>query len=396
MKNAMKIILGVSLFILIAILLGRVTPIPTIYSDFMSLYHALSGWQQGYSFYDFTTQQALMFETTHLPKPDFKIELYPYFPYPPWYLAGTFFLAWLPFAWAYRTWLIINLGMLALSALLITSTQTREKRIWAVAAYILYFPAVGLFAVGNYTLPVLLGTAIFLYAVKREDAPLSALGLALLTFKPHIGILLALFGYGWLWTQKATFAIRARWMTLAAGLFLAMLGWLIEPNWISGLFNAIYTWQTASYIQTCTYCSSPANIIMRLIRSEAGMLSSSFLSILLFVVAAGLVWIQRKKIFSSIQKTMAIAAALTAVVLPYMVNYDYVILLIPLTVAFFLYQDRPHRIFVAALYILPWIGIFIGRAGNIFITLTGVALFAFFLFVDKPKGIYSLNVKEKN
>ncbi len=235
MKKVIKITTGLILFILLAVLIGRFLPVPTFHSDFMSLYHALSGWQQGHSFYDFKTQQALMFETTEFSKPDFKIELYPYFPYPPWYVIGTFFLAWLPFDWAYRTWLLINLGMLALVALLMTPQEDIKKRINAIAAYILYFPAVGLFVVGNYTLPVLLGTALFLYAVKKEDAPLTALGLALLTFKPHIGILIALFGYGWLWSQKATFAIRTRWMTLLAGLLLAALGWLIEPNWISGL-----------------------------------------------------------------------------------------------------------------------------------------------------------------
>ena len=385
MKNAVKIALGVILFILVAILLGRVLPVPAFYSDFMSLYHAVAGWQQGHSFYDFGTQQSMMFETTRIAKPDFDIELYPYFPYPPWYLIGTFFLGWLSFEWAYRTWLIINVGILALSALLVTANEKREIKTGAIIAFILYFPAVGLYVIGNYTLPVLVGAALLLYAARKEDAPLSALGIALMTFKPHIGILLGLFGYGWMWMQNAPFARRARWVTPLAGIILAALGWLLEPNWISGLYNAMYTWQTSSYIQTCTYCSSPANLIMRFLGTEAGMLSSSLPSILLFALAAILVWLRRKFAFSDLEKTIAVAAALTAVVLPYMVNYDYVILLIPLTIAFVRYKNRLQRIFIAFLYLLPWVGIVIGRAGSVYITLTGVALFFFLLFVREPE-----------
>lgn len=380
MKNAVKIVIGIILFVLIAILLGRVLPVPVFYSDFMSLYHAVSGWQQGHSFYDFKTQQTLMFETTRIAKPDFDIELYPYFPYPPWYLIGTFFLGWLSFEWAYRTWLILNVGMLMLSAMLVTANEKREVKIGAILAFIFYFPAVGLYVIGNYTLPVLVGAALLLYAARKEDAPLSVLGIVLMTFKPHIGIFLGLFGYGWLWTQKALFARQARWMTPLAGIILAAFGWILEPNWVSGLYQAMYTWQTANYIQTCTYCSSPANLIMRFIGTEAGMLSSSLPSLLLFLLAASLVWLRRKSVFSDLEKTIAVAAVLTAVVLPYMVNYDYVILLIPLTIAFLRYQNRQQRIFIAFLYILPWIGIVIGRASSVYITLTGVALFVFFLF----------------
>ena len=46
--------------------------------------------------------------------------------------------------------------------------------------------------VGNYTLPVLLGSSLFIYAANKKDASLIAISLALMTFKPHIGFFMAL------------------------------------------------------------------------------------------------------------------------------------------------------------------------------------------------------------
>jgi len=127
-----KILAQVILFFLLAIALGGILLLPALRSDFMSLYHALTGWRAGASFYDFAVQHKLILQTA----PGISIEQYPYFPYPPWYGGAFFFLAFLPFDWAYRTWTIINLGMLALSAHLLTANQDKRTRLLALIAFI--------------------------------------------------------------------------------------------------------------------------------------------------------------------------------------------------------------------------------------------------------------------
>ncbi len=382
MAKYLKIVAGIVLFVVFAILMGRFLPTPVFYSDFMCLYHALLAWSKGFSFYDFAQQQKLMFETTQFSQPQFNIQLFQYFPYPPWYAGFTFFLLWLPYDWAYHTWTIINVGLLVLSANLLSARQNPRIRPLAVAAAIFYFPSLGLIVVGNYTLPVLLGGALFIYAARKEESILAAVGIALMTFKPHIGIFMALFAFGWLWLQKTVFARNARWMSIIAGLILGLIGFMIEPQWIISFPRSIYLFQTSSYMHACTYCISLSNILMGLVNSQANPNSSGLLSLLLLAIALILVWLRRTDVFSSVEKMMSVAVALTAVGLSYMVHYDFVILLIPLLLLFFREKNSKARFLYILLYLLPWLRIFSDLTGNIILTLTGIAIFARLLLPD--------------
>jgi hypothetical protein len=112
------------------------------------------------------------------------------------------------------------------------------------------------------------------------------------------------------------------------------------------------------------------------------MLPSTVVSLVIFGLAGVLIWVRRQQIFTSVEKMMGMAVNFTAVALPYMVNYDYVILLIPLTFALIHYRNRIARLVILLIYILPWVGIIFGRAGNIIQPISGVALFVMFLFSD--------------
>ncbi len=372
MFRFVKIFASTLLFVLLAIALGGVLPQPALRSDFMSLYHALAGWRAGASFYDFAAQYQLILKTA----PGISIEQYPYFPYPPWYGGTFFFLAFLPFDWAYRTWTILNLGILALSAHLLSTDLDKRTRLFALIAFILFFPSVGLIGVGNYTLPVLLGGALFIFATRKEDAPLAALALALLTFKPHIGFIIALSGFVWLMTQKTIFARRARGMTIAAGFILAGIGFAIEPRWPLTFPQSILTWQASPYIHACSYCGNLATMLARV----SGDVSTYAVSGVLLLLAITLAYAWRKNISDNPAALISLSAALTGFVLPYMVNYDYVILLIPLTYAFTHSASPKIRAALIALYLLPWLSFVFGRAsGNIILAITGVTLFLLLL-----------------
>jgi hypothetical protein len=351
--------------------------VPVFYSDFMSLYHALLGWSKGASFYDFSLQHQLMLVTN----PHVSLQVYPYFPYPPWYAAATFFLAWLSFEWAYRTWMILNIGMLVFSAHLLTINQPERIRLLAWIVAVLYLPSFGLLVVGNYTVPVLLGGALLIYAIQRESAFQTALGFGLLTFKPHIGFLMALACFIWLLFQRSVFAQRARWMTIVTGCVLFGIGFIVEPHWLTSFQKSIYSWQRAPYIRTNEYSAGPAHIITYLTGHQLGPIAANWISGALFLLCIFLIWFKRDHVFNNIRDIIGLMASLTVVVLPYKVNYDFVILLIPFAVVFDRYEIFRIRFLLMFIYILPWLGLVLDRTiGNFILTLTGATLFFMLLF----------------
>ena len=125
-RHSIKSLVKILSLIFLSVVLGKVFPVPVFYSDFMTLYHALLGWSKGASFYDYSLQLQLSLVTV----PNGSLQVYPYFPYPPWYAGATFFLAWLSYEWAYRTWMILNIGMLVFSAHLLNINQPKRIRFW--------------------------------------------------------------------------------------------------------------------------------------------------------------------------------------------------------------------------------------------------------------------------
>jgi len=380
MKHFLKTFPFIIVFMATAVVVGIFTPLPVIHSDFMSLYHALLGWSRGASIYDFALQQSLMFKT----QPGFSIALYPYFPYPPWYAGTFFFLSYLSFEQAYRAWLFINLGMLVCSAILLTSGQASRIRLIAIVLFVLYFPSLGLLLVGNYGLPVILGGALFIYAVRKEDTWLTAAGLALMTYKPHIGLFMILSGVLFLLRQKPELVKRVFWKTIATGGVLALIGFFIEPAWLVSFPKSIFSWQSSGYIDQCGYCAGSGNMLMRLVDDQAGPASARLVSLVLLAAAGTAIWLRREQLFSRPETAISIGACLTAIASPYMVNYDYVLLLIPLMILFTLDDRKRTQVLLGLAYVLPWFGLFLSRTGgNALLLGTDLVLF-FVLFYFNP------------
>lgn len=394
MKRYLFILAGVCAFVLAAIGIGAFLPAAAPRWDFISLYHAVLGWARGASFYDFVLQRQLMAETAGVPLEQIALDPWPYFPYPPWYLSISFFLGWLHYEWAFRVWMLLNLGMLACSAWLLTDGWPPRPRLFALVAVLLYLPAIGLIAVGNYSLPVLLGASLLFYALRRKDAPLAALGLALVTFKPHIGLFFGLFGFGAILLDKTAFGRQALKASLLAGAALAGLGFLFEPGWLVEFPGALFYWQTSGYINECGYCISPSNLLLGLFGDSVGPSFSIFVSLGLLAGAALWLVSRRETVFKPGGSLMPAAAGLTALASPYFVNYDAVILLIPL-LALWPGGGKSLRLGLAALYLLPWLGLVFGRDGNFLTTLSGVILFFIASSIDSsPRGSYNTTTTE--
>ena len=250
-------------------------------------------------------------------------------------------------------------------------------------AAVLYLPSLGLIVVGNYALPVLLGGALLIYAIQRESAFQTALGFGLLTFKPHIGFLMALASFIWLLYQRSVFAQRARWMTIVTGCVLFGIGFIVEPQWLTSFPKYIYSWQTftSSYIPINEISAGPAHIITYLTGHQLGPLAANWISGALFLLCILLIWFNRDHVFHNVRDIIGLMASLTVVVLPYKVNYDFSILLIPLAVAFDRYENIRIRFVLMFIYILPWLCLVLDRSiGNFILTLMGAALFFLILF----------------
>ena len=101
----------------------------------------------------------------------------------------------------------VNLGLLAVSVSLLTPGWKPFPRSLALLAAVLFIPTFGLLVVGQYTLPVLLGAALFIHAARKGSSSLAATGLLLLTFKPHIGGLILLACLAWLLLERTPFSL---------------------------------------------------------------------------------------------------------------------------------------------------------------------------------------------
>ena len=71
-------------------------------------------------------------------------------------------------------------------------------RLIAFPLALFFLPVLGALSVGQYDFPVLLGTSLLIYSLRKENVALTTLGAVLLTFKPHIGALILLSVLGWL------------------------------------------------------------------------------------------------------------------------------------------------------------------------------------------------------
>ncbi len=366
--------------------ISYLAPLPIPYfQDFSVMYFTDKGLLNDIPIYDYPAQLVFVKALTSP-----KFTFFPY-PYPPWYALSTLYIGMLPIQVAARAWFLINIGMISLSVWLLTPGWKGTWRILAAFAAIMFIPAFGLLMVGQYSAPVLLGSALFVFASRRKSAWLTALGFVLMTFKPHVGGILLLAGMAWLVVeagpglfrgQGSPFAQRALWLTIAAGLFLAVIGFVADPAWPLNWYQSLGRYREIPGVQTCGLCSSLPVALLKLLTGQESTFASVWLSIFLVAgLALVLFWRYRSRKMDA-ALFMSLSAVITLLIDPYLLNYDYILLILPL-----LWLVRQSRL-VWLPYFVPWLLLALGRSGNVLLVISGIVTFILILRrpIDSPAG----------
>ena len=397
------------------------------------MYLTNKGLLNGIHIYDYPAQ--LAFVKTLTPA---SFTFHPY-PYPPWYALATVYLGLLPIEVAARMWFFLNLAMIGGSAWLLTPDWKPILRILGAFAAIMFIPAFGLLIVGQYSAPVLLGAALLIHAVRQKLPIWTAVALLLMTFKPHIGGILFLAGFGWLayschceravsgergnpqlkdeippngrllrspgldtctgvrrkctpqrtWGYSTNgslahlpwravpgmtaFARRAIWFTILGGVLLAGLGFLADPAWPLTYLQSLGRYRDIPGVQTCGLCASLSVALVRLATGQSNTGAAVWVSLVLAAGAGGLLFWRFRAHLKDAAALTALSATLTLLLDPYLLNYDYILLLIPI-----FWLARKEWL-VTLVYFIPWAALALGRDGNILLALAGLVTFLLIL-----------------
>ena len=339
------------------------------YQDFQVIYHADLGLLRGISLYDHAGQVAMIAQLASVP-PD-QVFVLP-FPYPPWYALSTLWLARMPIDLAARAWLALNLAMLLASVTLLTAGESPLRRALSFLGAVLWLPGLGSLLVGQYGFPVLLGAALMIYALQKENALLVALAGALLTFKPHLGGLVLLLVALMLAIRHDRFSWNTVLALLLAGATLFAAGFLASPGWPAEYFSSLTGFKDVSQ---CGQCVSPAMALAGLVGGGFG---------LAVWIAAGIaivlcIWlvIRWRRLSAAPDGLVGVGILLTLLVSPYLQNYDYLLLLAPFIQLARGRQSPTAWIALGLAYVLPFVCLaLLGTAGNASLIVSASILFA--------------------
>lgn len=358
-------------FFLLAILaIAKYAPLPLDpFKDFQVLYRADQGILRGIALYDRAAQEQMIADDLGVSVD--RVFVLP-FPYPPWYALTTLPLALLPIDVAVRAWFLLNIAMLMLSVWLLTDGWTPRKRLYSFVAAPLFLPVFGALIVGQYVFPTILGMAMLIYSLQHKTLWMIALGMALVTFKPHIGILIALAMTARLFLRRGDFNRRAILYTAMAGASLFLLGFLADGNWIVNYPKSLFAFKNVSECEICI------SLPMTIVRLAGWGYDQAFIVSLVLLIVFSFVLIKN---FSRMDNDMLIAlfTCMALLVNPYLLNYDFAFAIIPLFIFAGIARSRMDWFAIAFIFLLPWFGLTLGRDGNLALLVSTITLAAVLL-----------------
>lgn len=345
-------------------------PVPP-YLDFQVVYHAGMGLLRGIPLYDHAGQVQMIADLAGVTPG--QVILHP-FPYPPWNALALLPLALLPIQVAARLWFELNILMLMLSTFLLTEGWKPWKRLISFPLALLFLPVLGALFVGQYVFPVLLGMALFMYSLRHQKPLLTALAFALLTFKPHLGALILLAGSAYLWQRRDAFGRRAIRAIIITGAFLFGIGFLADPLWPLNYLQSLSQYRSIETVTSCDICASAPVMVSDLV-GFGGTQLPFWIAGALFLVLVWLLYRSGQTLAHSPDWLVPASALVTLLASPYLLNYDFILLLIPL---FFIAGPActwREWSSVGAAYLIPWLGLgLFGRQGNLTLILSALFL----------------------
>ena len=377
-----NIILLLSIFLLAILLPAIALYVPTSLpagSDFSALYNTDLALIHRVPIYDLEKVDALAQPYSGVPANKFFLAR---FPYPPWYALSTFYLGLMPAQAAATLWFELNLVMLFLSVWFLTDGWSGRMRLIAFPLALFFMPVLGALSVGQYDFPVLLGTSLLIYSLRRENIALTVVGVILLTFKPHVGALILLAALGWLLVNWSSFGRGIMRPLLMTAAILILSGFVADPQWIISYPRMLLGYQSEGNVSACSECASLPVWMSRWLFD--GLLTKAIgITIALFFVFLLLFYLIRS-FLNSHQFLLSFAILVTLLISPYLYNYDFLLLLVPFAVLF--RQSRPIEKFIVLLcYLVPtFILILYRREGNISLLVASFVLL--FLLLGHARG----------
>jgi hypothetical protein len=352
------IILSVSVaMVLIALYVPNLLP---VHSDFSAIYNTNLALVHRVPIYDLEKVEALAVQYAGIPAGKFFLAR---FPYPPWYALSTFYLGLMPAKAAGTLWFELNLIMLFLSVWLLTDGWPGRLRLIAFPLVLFFLPVLGALSVGQYDFPVLLGTSLLIYSIRKENVTLTVLGMVLLTFKPHIGALILLSALGWLIYNGGGFGKRVLRPLIGAGVVLFMAGFIADPVWIVSYPRMLLNYQSEGNVSGCSECASLPVWLSRWFL-DGSLTNAAWIAIALLVILVFSLNLIRSSLESH-ELLLNAALLVTLLVMPYLYNYDFLLLLVPFAM-FVSKSNLIQKIIVILCYLVPTFAIILyGRDGNI-------------------------------
>ena len=381
MKRVVLITLVIiaSVSIMLAVAIYVPTSLPA-HSDFSALYNTDLALVHRVPIYDLEKVEALAVQYAGIPPEKFFLAR---FPYPPWFALSTFYLGWMPSNAAATLWFELNLVMLFLSIWLLTDGWPGPWRLIAFPLALFFLPVLGALSVGQYDFPVLLGTSLLIYSLRKENLLLTVLGMILLTFKPHVGALVLLMALGWIIYNKRDFGRRLIRPLLAAAVLLFLAGFLADPTWIVSYPRMLLNYQSEGNVSGCSECASLPVFLSRWF-FNGSLRNAIWIAILLLVALLIAVYFIRARLKSH-ELVLSTALLLTLLVSPYLYNYDFLLLLVPFAVLI-AQSHMLEKIILLVCYLLPTFALLLyGRAGNISLLFVSVVILGLlYIHAHKP------------
>jgi hypothetical protein len=370
MKRTLIFVLSSLILVIVMFVIALYVPTSLpVNSDFSAIYNTDLALVNRIPIYDLPKVAVLAQQHSGIPPKNFFLAR---FPYPPWYALSTFYLGFMSARAAATLWFELNLVMLFLSIWFLTDGWPGRLRLIAFPLGLFFLPVLGALSVGQYDFPVLLGTALLIYSLRKENVTLTILGAVLLTFKPHVGTLILLSVLGWLIGSRSSFGRRVIRPLLIAGVVLFVIGFIADPAWIISYPRMLLNYQNEGNVSACSECASLPVWLSRWF-FDGSLSMATMIAVVLLVILIILFYFVRSSLQSH-EFLLTAALLITLLVSPYLYNYDFLLLLVPFAVLP-KQANLLQIIIVLICYFIPSFALLLlGRAGNISLIIVSIAL----------------------